>query len=354
MCGSPSTRSALRAASAAGEPRGTPFGVGQSEPDPGEAGRRRHQPLLGEPAALERLDDRGSWTGHERQVVPEADRVDAGLERAHRRLLGSDERGDRAHLDRVADDRALEPELLAEEPHRGRVDRRGVVAELGHDHVRGHHRGDARGDRGAERSQMGGEVACRRRAARGASPRSCRRARGSAWRRRRRPRSAALATNAATCRPTSSGSEPNERTPITGLSGLVFTSATGAKSRLTPTCASSAPIAAATERVSSTSSTTPSARWPGVRAAGRRLEPRDVAALLVGRDQDPGSRARPVAPSAGRAGRDRGCSCRTERRRRARARSSAAGCPVPHARRSPAAGKRRRGVRGVIRGRRRR
>ena len=64
-------------------------------------------------------------------------------------------------------------------------------------------------------------------------------------------------TNAATWRATTSGTEPKARIPITGLSGFVFTSATGARFRFTPTAASSAAIAAATASVSSTSSTTP-------------------------------------------------------------------------------------------------
>ncbi len=70
-------------------------------------------------------------------------------------------------------------------------------------------------------------------------------------------------TNAATCLATSAGSSPNERIPITGFCGFVLTSATGAKSRLTPTLASSAPSDAATRSVSTTSSTTPSAPLPG-------------------------------------------------------------------------------------------
>ena len=94
-------------------------------------------------------------------------------------------------------------------------------------------------------------------------------------------------TNAATWRATSSGSAPKARIPITGFCGFTFTSATGAKSRFTPTAASSAPIERATRSVSSTSSTTPSARVPGIRRALGPLEPRDVAALLVDRDEEP-------------------------------------------------------------------
>ena len=50
---------------------------------------------------------------------------------------------------------------------------------------------------------------------------------------------------------------------MTGFRGFVLTSATGAKSRFTPTSASSAPIEAAMRSVSSRSSTTPSAAFPG-------------------------------------------------------------------------------------------
>ncbi len=51
--------------------------------------------------------------------------------------------------------------------------------------------------------------------------------------------------------------------PITGFSGFVFTSATGARFRFTPTSARSAPIDAATRSVRPTSSTAPSAALPG-------------------------------------------------------------------------------------------
>ena len=48
------------------------------------------------------------------------------------------------------------------------------------------------------------------------------------------PPASSPATKAATWRATSSASEPKERTPMIGLSAVVFTSATGAKSRLMP------------------------------------------------------------------------------------------------------------------------
>ncbi len=74
--------------------------------------------------------------------------------------------------------------------------------------------------------------------------------------------------------------------PMTGFCGFVLTSATGAKSRLTPASASSAPSDAATLSLSSTSSTTPSAAFPGYELPRRRLEPCHVAALLVDRDDE--------------------------------------------------------------------
>ena len=49
--------------------------------------------------------------------------------------------------------------------------------------------------------------------------------------------------------PPAPATAPNDRTPITGFSGLLFTSTTGARSRSMPTAASSAPTPAATSSV---------------------------------------------------------------------------------------------------------
>ncbi len=73
---------------------------------------------------------------------------------------------------------------------------------------------------------------------------------------------------------------------MTGFCGFVFTSATGARSRFTPTARRSVAIAAAICSVSSTSSTTPSAAFPGYELPGPRLQPRDVAAFLVDPDEN--------------------------------------------------------------------
>ena len=93
-------------------------------------------------------------------------------------------------------------------------------------------------------------------------------------------------TKAATWRATSPGSEPKLRTPITGLCASTFTSATGARFTFTPTPARRAAIAEATSRVRSTSSTTPSARFPGYELPPGRLEPGHVTAFLVEREKD--------------------------------------------------------------------
>ena len=92
-------------------------------------------------------------------------------------------------------------------------------------------------------------------------------------------------TKAATCRATSSASAPNARIPITGFSGFVLTSATGARFRFTPASTRSAPIAAATSSVSDVVDFAERG-VPRIRASRRRLEPRHVAALFVDRDQD--------------------------------------------------------------------
>ncbi len=81
-------------------------------------------------------------------------------------------------------------------------------------------------------------------------------------------------TNAATWRETSAGSEPNERTPITGLSGFTLMSATGARFSVMPAARSSSARARAICSVSATSSIVPSASGPGSelpRLASRRV-----------------------------------------------------------------------------------
>src|SRR6185437_13792740 len=71
------------------------------------------------------------------------------------------------------------------------------------------------------------------------------------------------ATAAAACLATSAVSAPNDLVPITGLSAAVFTSTDGARLRLTPSSARSAPRAWWIASVSATSSTAPRAALPG-------------------------------------------------------------------------------------------
>ena len=203
--------------------------------------------------------------------------------------------------------------------------------EAGYDDVRGHHRGDPGPDGRRERHQLAASAAStaarRRSAARGGCPARCRRARGSAWRRPRRPAAWSPSTHAATCAATRSGSVPKLRVPITGLSGLVFTSATGPRSRSMPTAASSAPIAWPVARVRSRSSAAPSAAGPStglpVSACSRVTSPPSSSTATTAS----GAAARIEAVSAATASGRRRCCCRTGRprpspRRTARAQPS--------------------------------
>ena len=84
--------------------------------------------------------------------------------------------------------------------------------------------------------------------------------------------------------------------------------------------ASSPPSAAATDSVSAESSTSPSASAPGTELPARRLEPGDVAALLVDRDDRRGRRRGSTRSAAQLLPVPRRCA-RTGRRRRARRRA---------------------------------
>ncbi len=64
------------------------------------------------------------------------------------------------------------------------------------------------------------------------------------------------------------GCEENERVPMTGFSGLTLTSASGAKSVLTPIALSSSPVIAAAVRASSVERPAPRAIEPGNWVAG--------------------------------------------------------------------------------------
>ena len=71
------------------------------------------------------------------------------------------------------------------------------------------------------------------------------------------------ATPARTCRATASGSSPNERVPMMEFSGLLFTSAAGARSALRPAARSSWPNTEYISRVSSTDHVAPRPMLPG-------------------------------------------------------------------------------------------
>ena len=75
----------------------------------------------------------------------------------------------------------------------------------------------------------------------------------------RAPPARAPRMKAAPSRPTASGSSPKERVLITGLSGLLFTSSTGAKSQCTPTARASAAVTRPYSKASSSSPAAPKA-----------------------------------------------------------------------------------------------
>ena len=214
--------------------------------------------------------------------APASERLDGALLHPHGRAHG-------LHLERVGDDRAGESELVAQQPGElGAAERGRHVVDRRDDEVGRHDRaragGDRRPERRAARPPAAPRASPRRRAGRGASRRRWRRGRESASRRRRRRPPGGRSRTRPTWRETSAGSEPNERTPITGLSGFALMSATGARSSVMPAARSSSARARAICSVSATSSIAPSARWAGHRAARLGLEAGDVAALLVDRD----------------------------------------------------------------------
>ena len=136
--------------------RGRPGGGG------GDAARRLLEALAREPALADRGDDRreNRFDGVVVHVVADAERVGARSQRAHGALLDADAGTDRAHLERVRDHEPVEAELLAKEPGQDpRAERRRSLVERGHDEMCGHHRLHARSDRGAEREQRRLEVA---------------------------------------------------------------------------------------------------------------------------------------------------------------------------------------------------
>ena len=98
------------------------------------------------------------------EVVAEAERVGSGGESQDGGFRHSPRPADPLHLERVGEDQPVEAELAAQEAGEDRpADRRGRVVERGHEQVARHHRLDTGLDRGAEGQQRGGEVVADRR-----------------------------------------------------------------------------------------------------------------------------------------------------------------------------------------------
>ena len=250
---------------------------------------------------------------------------------------------------------AVEAELAAQQPV---SDRRGSASPArrrapGTTDVRGHDRRTPAAIAARNGTQRAAASVADRSAARGASPAPCRRGRGSASRRRRRlpPAARRRTRRRAARRARGRRRTSGRRSP--GCRGFALTSATGARSRLTPTRGELGRRSrAATASVSSTSSTAPERRGcPGYELPRSRLEPRDVAALLV--DGDHAARragAQPRRSARAAAPRSRDVAGEQARPRRARARAGAAtqsgGVGRP---RSPAAAQPRREALELVR-----
>ena len=142
-------------------------------------------------------------------------------------------------------------------------------------------------------------------------------------------------TNAATWRETRAGSEPNERTPITGLSGFVLMSATGARFERDARRAELVGDGAADLLGERDVVDRAERQWAGNGAATGRFEPGDVAALLVDRDDRRGGHPQRLRQRL-QLLRARTRCARTGRRRRARRRARARARMVLPCRRSPA------------------
>ena len=186
------------------------------------------------------------------------DEVGARPHRPHRRFARPG-RTHARHVHRVGDHQAAEAQLAAQQLGRHRLRQRGRRAariERRHGDVAQHHRVDTRLDRAPERQQLDRVQPRRarrhRRRAAGGCPPPCRRGPGSVWpcvssppllraaSRRRRPGA-----------PRSSGSSPYERMLMTGLAGLLFTSATGANAQCMPSARPSRAVTSPVKRAAS-------------------------------------------------------------------------------------------------------
>ena len=247
--------------------------------------------------------------------APDAEQVAAGDEGEHRGLRDAPSARRARHVEGVADDRRRRSRAVAQQPEDRRAQgRREVGVDRRDQDVRRHHRGHAGLDRGRERHQLAfGE-------ARRGSTSTAGSARCESWAVSPWPgKCLAQAATPAACRPEHpgrhvvgrrcAGSAPKLRTPMTGLSGLEFTSATGARSRSMPTRGQlGADRAAACRGSASRSSAAPSAAGPRTGLPLERVQAGDVAALLVDRDH-----GAPVRPRVHR-GRQSSASRRARRR----------------------------------------
>ena len=155
---------------------------------------------------------------------PDAEQVGSGGQGQHGRLRDAATGGRAGHVEGVADDDAVVPEPVPQQPqHRGAQGAGELGVEGGYDDVRGHHRGDPGLDGRREGHQLargqGRQVGVDRGQLEVAVLRRCRRGPGSAWRRRRPRPPAARSPRRRRGRRRAAGSVPKLRVPMTGLSG---------------------------------------------------------------------------------------------------------------------------------------
>ena len=247
----PATRSARRAAARPSSANGGASARGPR--DAGRVRRRRRGPpprracsssSRALPHRRRRSPSRTRATWPSSMSCPRQSASAPASEREHGALLHPHRRAHRLHLERVGDDHAGEAELVAQQPgEQARLSVAGTSSSAGTTRwavmiARVPAAIAARNGASSTSEQLLARRP-RRRAARGASRPSVAPWPGKCFAQAATPPACRPSTNAATWRATSAGSEPNERTPITGLSGFVLTSATGARSCVMPAARSS-------------------------------------------------------------------------------------------------------------------
>ena len=185
--------------------------------------------------------------------IPDAQQVDTGGQRPYSTGSATDAVGDGVHVEGIADHDAVEAELVTQHRHprcahrrRRRVD--GWDRDMGGEHATSpgvDRRGERRDVAVQERVAISVNHRQRQRASRCGS----RHGPGSVWHMLRRPATAPRARRLRRDGQRARSQAPNERTPMTGLSGSELTSTTGARTTSMPARRAVAAMLAATARL---------------------------------------------------------------------------------------------------------